>query len=101
MPRPIEGWTSLEDIADSFGKRGRGFSPRLGDDNTLVLQLADDEFIELVEAGPGESAIDFKPKDVDRRHTNLAATSDFEDIGGPEFVRTQFLTVRVQTSFTG
>ena len=75
----IEGWNSLEDIADSFGKRGLKPRPNLGDDNTLVLQLADDEFIELVEAGPGESATDFKPKDVDRRHTNLVATNDFEE----------------------
>lgn len=75
----IEGWNSLEDIANSFGKRGLKLRPNLGDDNTLVLQLADDEFIELVEAGPGESATDFKPKDVDRRHTNLVATNDFEE----------------------
>ncbi|APX96388.1 Eco57I restriction-modification methylase domain-containing protein [Natronorubrum daqingense] len=74
----IEGWDSLEDIADSFEKRGLRPKPNLGDENTLVLQLADDEFIELIEAGLGESATDFKPKDVDRRHTNLVATNDFE-----------------------
>ncbi len=75
----IAGWDSLQDIADSFEKRGLEAKPDLGNDNTLVLQLADDEFIELVKAGPGESATDFKPKDVDRRHTNLVATNDFEE----------------------
>jgi hypothetical protein len=75
----IAGWNSLEAIAESFEKRGLRHRPELSDGNRLVLQLADDEFIELVNAGPGESAMDFKPKDVDRRHTNLVATNDFEE----------------------
>ncbi|MGQ3414243.1 Eco57I restriction-modification methylase domain-containing protein [Natrinema sp. LN54] len=75
----IAGWDSLEDIAATFKKRNLEPKPDLSEDNTLVLQLADDEFITLVEAGPGESATDFKPNDVDRRHTNLVATNDFEE----------------------
>jgi len=75
----ISGWDSLDDIADSFAKRGLKPRPDFGADNELVLQLADDEFIMLVEAGPGESATDFKPQDTDRRHTNLVATNDFEE----------------------
>ncbi len=74
----IAGWDSLQDIADSFEKRGLKPRPNLGEDNELVLQLADDEFVVLVNAGPGESATDFKP-DNRSRHTNLVATNDFEE----------------------
>ena len=74
----IAGWDSLLDIANSFEKRGLKPRPNLGEDNQLVLQLADDEFVVLVNAGPGESATDFKP-DNRSRHTNLVATNDFEE----------------------
>jgi hypothetical protein len=84
----IAGWDSLQDIAKSFEKRGLRPRPSLGDDNELVLQLADDEFMILVEAGPGEPATDFKPRDVDRRHTNLVATNDFEEFTFLTRVRT-------------
>jgi len=84
----IAGWTSLEAIAESFVKRGLRARPGLSDGNRLVLQLADDEFIELVKADSGESATDFKPKDVDRRHTNLVATNDFEEFTFLTRVRT-------------
>jgi hypothetical protein len=73
----IAGWDSLQDIADSFEKRGLKPRPTLGDDNELVLQIDDDEFIVIVNAGPGESATDFKPENRSR-HTNLVATNDFE-----------------------
>jgi hypothetical protein len=75
----IAKWDSLDDIATTFEKRGLRSRPNLGEDNELVLQLADDEFIIVVEAGPGESATDFKPNDADRRHTNLVATNDYEE----------------------
>lgn len=84
----IAGWDSLDDIASAFEKRGLKPQPSLGDDNELVLQLADDEFIVLVEAGPGESATEFKPEDADRRHTNLVATNDFEEFTFITRVRT-------------
>ncbi|PSQ51955.1 hypothetical protein BRD20_09045 [Halobacteriales archaeon SW_8_65_20] len=74
----IAGWDSLQDIADSFEKRGLKPRPKLGEDHELVLQLADDEFVVLVNAGPGESATDFKP-DNRSRHTNLVATNDFKE----------------------
>ncbi|WP_336023078.1 Eco57I restriction-modification methylase domain-containing protein [Halobellus salinisoli] len=74
----IAGWDSLQDIANSFEKRGLKPRPNLGEDNQLVLQLADDEFVVLVNAGPGESATDFKP-DNRSRHTNLVATNDFDE----------------------
>lgn len=74
----IAGWDSLQDIADSFEKRGLKPRPNLGEDNELVLQLGDDEFVVIVNAGPGESATDFKP-DNRSRHTNLVATNDFEE----------------------
>ncbi|WP_254808453.1 Eco57I restriction-modification methylase domain-containing protein [Natronosalvus amylolyticus] len=73
----IAGWDSLQDIADSFEKRGLKPRPNLGEDHELVLQLADDEFVTIVEAGPGESATDFKPQNR-TRHTNLVATNDYE-----------------------
>jgi hypothetical protein len=73
----IVGWTSLQDIADSFEKRGLKPRPNLGEDNEVVLQLDDEEFVVLVHAGPGESATDFKPENRSR-HTNLVATNDFE-----------------------
>lgn len=74
----IANWDTLQDVADSFEKRGLKPRPKLGEDNELVLQLADDEFIMLVKAGPGESATDFKPENR-TRHTNLVATNDFEE----------------------
>ncbi|WP_318567388.1 Eco57I restriction-modification methylase domain-containing protein [Salinigranum marinum] len=52
--------------------------PNLGEENELVLQLTDTEFIVLVEAGPGESASEFKPDNRNRR-TNLVATNDYEE----------------------
>lgn len=55
----IAGWDSLQDIGDSFKKRELKPRPNLGDDNELVLQIDGDEFI-VVNAAPGESAIDFK-----------------------------------------
>ena len=73
----VAGWDSLDDIASSFEKRGLKPRPNLGDDNELVLQLTDTEFITIVEAGPGESATDFKPDNRNRR-TNLVATNDYE-----------------------
>jgi len=73
----IAGWDSLQDIANSFEKRGLKPRPKLGDDNELVVQLDDDEFIVIVNAGPGETATDFKPENRSR-HTNLVATNDFE-----------------------
>ena len=74
----IAGWDSLQDIADSFEKRGLKPRENLGEDNELVLQIDDDEFVVLVNAGPGESATDFKP-DNRSRHTNLVATNDFDE----------------------
>ena len=74
----IAGWDSLQDIADSFEKRGLKPRPKLGEANELVLQLADDEFVVLVNAGPGESATDFKP-DNRSQHTNLVATNNFKE----------------------
>jgi hypothetical protein len=74
----IAGWDSLQDIADSFEKRGLKPREKLGEDNELVLQIDDDEFVVLVNAGPGESATDFKP-DNRSRHTNLVATNDFDE----------------------
>jgi len=59
-------------------KRGLKIRENLGEANELVLQLTDREFIVLVEAGPGESASDFKPDDR-RRRTNLVATNDYEE----------------------
>ncbi len=76
--KDIAGWDSLSDVASTFEKRGLKARNNLGDDNELVLQLTDREFIVLVEAGPGESASDFKPDDR-RRRTNLVATNDYEE----------------------
>ncbi|MYL68627.1 Eco57I restriction-modification methylase domain-containing protein [Halorubrum distributum] len=74
----IAGWDSLEDIASSFEKRGLKPRGNLSDENELVLQLTDTEFIKIVHAGPGESATDFKPDNRNRR-TNLVATNDYEE----------------------
>ncbi|WP_439028097.1 Eco57I restriction-modification methylase domain-containing protein [Haloarchaeobius sp. DT45] len=76
--KDIAGWDSLSDVASTFEKRGLKVRDNLGEDNELVLQLTDREFIVLVEAGPGESASDFKPDDR-RRRTNLVATNDYEE----------------------
>jgi len=74
----IAGWDSLQDIADSFEKRGLVPKPKLSEENELVLQLSDDEFIKIVNAGTSKSATDFKP-DNHSRHTNLVATNDFDE----------------------
>jgi hypothetical protein len=74
----IASWDTLQDIADSFEKRGLKPRPNLGDSHELVLQLADDEFVTVVEGGPGESATDFKPENR-TQHTNLVATNDYEE----------------------
>jgi len=74
----ITNWDSLQDIASSFEKRGLKPRPELGEENQLVLQIDDDEFIEIISAGPNEPATDFKPE-TRSRHTNLVATNDFDD----------------------
>ena len=74
----IANWDSLEDIAASFEKRGLKPRSNLGEKHELVLQVNDDEFIVIVNAGPGETATDFKPENRSR-HTNLVATNDFEE----------------------
>ncbi|WP_312908199.1 Eco57I restriction-modification methylase domain-containing protein [Natronosalvus caseinilyticus] len=76
--KDIAGWDSLSDVASTFEKRGLKVRENLGEDNELVLQLTDREFIVLIEAGAGESASDFKPDDR-RRRTNLVATNDYEE----------------------
>jgi len=74
----IASWDSLSDVASTLEKRGLKIRGNLGEANELVLQLTDREFIVLVEAGPGESASDFKLDDR-RRRTNLVATNDYEE----------------------
>jgi hypothetical protein len=74
----IADWDSLSDIASTFEKRGLKVRENLGENNELVLQLTDREFIVLIEAGAGESASDFKPDDR-RRRTNLVATNNYEE----------------------
>ncbi|WP_435181287.1 Eco57I restriction-modification methylase domain-containing protein [Halorussus sp. AFM4] len=83
----ITNWDSLTDIANSLEKRGLKRQPDLGDSNEIVLQLSDDEFVKLVEAGPGEHAQDFKPESM-TQHTNFVATNDFEDFTFITRVRT-------------
>jgi len=73
----IKNWNSLNDIAASFEKRGLKPHPEISEDGRLVLELADGEFIELVEASTGKSATDYKPESV-TRHTNLVSTGDYE-----------------------
>jgi hypothetical protein len=73
----IENWNSLEDIAASFEKRGLKALPEISDENKLVLELAEGEFIELVHAAAGKSATDYRPESVSR-HTNLVATDEYE-----------------------
>ena len=73
----IKNWNSLNDIAASFEKRGLKPHPEISEDGRLVLELADGEFIELVEASTGKSANDYKPESV-TRHTNLVSTGDYE-----------------------
>ena len=74
----IVSWESLQDIADSFKKRGLNSRLNLGDEYELILQLADGEFIALVNASQDESATDYKP-DNRSRHMNLVATNDCEE----------------------
>lgn len=74
----IANWDSLSDIANSLERRGLKRKDNLGDSNEIVLQLSDDEFIKLVEAGPGEHAQNFKPESM-TQHTNFVATNDFDD----------------------
>ena len=73
----IAGWDSLDEIAASFEKRGLEPRPEFGGENELALQLTDEEFVVLVEAGPGESATEYRPTTRNRR-TTLVATDGFE-----------------------
>ncbi|QUJ74759.1 hypothetical protein [Haloarcula marismortui] len=74
----ISGWDSLDDIASSFEKRGLRRRPKRGEENEIVLQLADDEFIKLVKAGANESTSDYKPENL-IQSTNLVATNDYTE----------------------
>jgi len=71
-------WNSLQNVADSLTKRGLKPRPDLGAHNELVLEVADEEFIGLVEAKPNETPEDYLPEDLSR-HTNVVASNEFEE----------------------
>ncbi len=75
----ISNWDSLDDIVESFKKRGLKPRPSLGEEDEIVLELNDDEFMVLIEAGPTDSSQSFTSKMTASRHTHLVSTNDFED----------------------
>jgi len=61
----ITNWDSLQDIASSsFEKRGLKPRPELGEENQLVLQIDDDEFIEIISAGPKRTSYRFQTRNT-------------------------------------
>ncbi|WP_436932458.1 Eco57I restriction-modification methylase domain-containing protein [Halosimplex halobium] len=75
----IAGWDSLDEIAASFEELGLERRPSVGEKDEIVLQLADTEFIKLVEADSGESASDHKPEGNWYQRTNFVATNDYDE----------------------
>ncbi len=75
----VAGWTSLEDISTSLQKRGLVPREDLGEDDELVMELDDDQFVSIIEAGPTQDAKSFTNRMTYRRHTNLVSTNEFEE----------------------
>lgn len=75
----VAGWTSLEDISKSLQKRGLVPREDLGEDDELVMELDDDQFVSIIEAGPTQDAKSFTNRMTYRRHTNLVSTNEFEE----------------------
>ncbi|SFR38572.1 hypothetical protein SAMN04487947_0748 [Halogeometricum rufum] len=75
----VAGWTSLEDISTSLQKRGLVPREDLGEDDELVMELDDDQFVSIIEAGPTQEAKSFTNRMTYRRHTNLVSTNEFEE----------------------
>jgi len=75
----VVGWTSLEDISTSLQKRGLVPREDLGEDDELVMELDDDQFVSIIEAGPTQDAKSFTNRMTYRRHTNLVSTNEFEE----------------------
>jgi len=70
-------WRSLGDIVESFEKRGLEPRPNLGTHNERLLGIGNDEYIVIIEAGPGESADDHVPESASR-HTHIVASNGYE-----------------------
>jgi len=75
----IAGWSSLDAVSETLEKRGLVPRDDLGEDDELVMELAEDQFISLIAAGPTEDARSFTNRMTYRRHTNLVATNGFEE----------------------
>ena len=75
----VAGWTSIEDISQSLQKRGLVPREDLGEDDELVMELDDDQFVSIIEAGPTQDAKSFTNQMSYRRHTNLVSTNEFEE----------------------
>jgi len=75
----VAGWTSLEDISTSLQKRGLVPREDLGEDDELVMELDEDQFVSIIEAGPTQDAKSFTSRMTYRRHTNLVSTNEFEE----------------------
>ncbi|QAU14563.1 type II restriction endonuclease subunit M (plasmid) [Halorubrum sp. BOL3-1] len=75
----VAGWTSLKDISTSLQKRGLVPREDLGEDDELVMELDEDQFVSIIEAGPTQDAKSFTNRMTYRRHTNLVSTNEFEE----------------------
>jgi hypothetical protein len=75
----IASWDSLEDISSSLEKRGLKTRPTLGEDNELVMELSDDEFVVLIEADKNSSPSDYRSRMDAAKHTNLVATHGYDE----------------------
>lgn len=74
----IKDWNSLDDISSSFEKRGFKIHRDLGEEDEILLEVTDDEFIALVHAAQGCTASDYKKRMSSVKHTMLVSTSDFK-----------------------
>jgi len=76
----VANWESLDAVADSLAKRGLVPRDDLGEDDEIVLELSDDQFLSIIEAGPTEDAKSFTSRMTYRRHTTCVATNDFDEL---------------------
>ncbi|MDY6770684.1 MAG: hypothetical protein SV186_01865 [Candidatus Nanohaloarchaea archaeon] len=74
----IQGWDSIEDIAGTLEKR-EFERTELGDENEIVMEIDDDEFLAIVASGPDETASDYRSEMNARRHTQIVSTEDFRE----------------------
>jgi len=76
-PSEVTEWNSLDDITATFEKRGLKPLPMMNGDKNRVLELAEGEYIALIELDTNKFTTDYKPEPSDP-NANLVAAADYE-----------------------